>query len=142
MSMVGKSLAHYEITSQIGKGGMGEVYQAKDSKLGRNVAIKVLPEEFARDLERITRFQHEARLFTSLNHPNIASIYGLEESDGTHFLVMELIEGDTLANRIKAGPIPVEEALKLAFQCNSSKDRPHPGYTWRTLVTLFIRSMI
>jgi serine/threonine protein kinase len=82
--MIGKTLAHYEITSLLGKGGMGEVYQAKDSKLGRDVAIKVLPEEFARDADRVARFQREAKLLASLNHPNIAAIYGIEESDGYH----------------------------------------------------------
>jgi serine/threonine protein kinase len=81
----GTKLAHYEISSQIGKGGMGEVYRAKDQKLGRDVAIKVLPEEFAKDVDRVARFQREAKLLASLNHPNIASIYGLEESDGMHF---------------------------------------------------------
>ena len=79
--MVEKTLAHYEITSLLGKGGMGEVYQAKDSKLGRDVAIKVLPEEFARDYDRVARFRREAKLLASLNHPNIAAIYGLEESE-------------------------------------------------------------
>jgi serine/threonine protein kinase len=96
MSMIGKSLAHYEVTAEIGKGGMGEVYQAMDRKLGRDVAIKVLPEEFARDADRIARFQREAKLLASLNHPNIAAIHGLEEDHGTHFLVMELIEGHTI----------------------------------------------
>ena len=86
--MIGKTLVHYEITAEIGKGGMGEVYQAKDTKLGRDVAIKVLPEEFALDTERVARFQREAKLLASLNHPNIAAIYGLEESEGIHFLVM------------------------------------------------------
>ena len=100
--MIGKTLAHYEITSQIGKGGMGEVYQAKDTKRGRSVAIKILPEEFAQDADRVARFQREAKLLASLNHPNIAAIYGLEESDGTNFLVMELIEGQTLDDRIKS----------------------------------------
>ena len=90
MSMIGKTLAHYQITSQLGKGGMGEVYQANDTKLGRDVAIKVLPEEFARDADRVARFQREAKLLASLNHPNIAVIHGLEESNGTHFLVLEL----------------------------------------------------
>jgi serine/threonine protein kinase len=123
--MIGKTLVHYEITSEIGKGGMGEVYQAKDTKLGRDVAIKVLPEEFARDTDRIARFQREAKLLASLNHPNIAAIYGLEESDGTHFLVMELIEGDTLKDRIKSGPIPVEEALKLALQMAEALEAAH-----------------
>jgi eukaryotic-like serine/threonine-protein kinase len=108
MSMIGKTLAHYEITSQLGKGGIGEVYQAKDQKLGCDVTIKVLPKEFARDADRVARFQREAKLLASLNHPNIAAIYGLEESSGANFLVLELVEGDTLADRIKAGPVPVE----------------------------------
>jgi serine/threonine protein kinase/Tol biopolymer transport system component len=125
MSMIGKSLVHYEITSEIGRGGMGEVYQAKDTKLGRDVAIKVLPEEFAMDHDRVARFQREAKLLASLNHPNIASIHGLEESDGTHFLVMELIEGDTLADRIKNEPIPVEEALQLAQQMAEALEAAH-----------------
>jgi serine/threonine protein kinase len=125
MSMIGKSLAHYSIISQIGKGGMGEVYQAKDQKLGREVAIKVLPEEFARDHDRVARFQREAKLLASLNHPNIASIHGLEESGGTHFLVMELIEGDTLEDQIKKGPIPVEEALKLGLQIAEALEAAH-----------------
>ena len=94
MSMIGKSLAHYEIISEIGKGGMGVVYQATDKKLRRDVAIKVLPEEFAKDRDRVARFQREATLLASLNHPNIAAIHGLEETKGTHFLVLELIEGE------------------------------------------------
>jgi serine/threonine protein kinase len=123
--MIGKTLVHYEITAEIGKGGMGEVYQAKDTKLGRDVAIKVLPEEFARDTDRVARFQREAKLLASLNHPNIAAIYGLEESEGIHFLVMELIEGDTLRDRIKSGPIPVEEALSLALQMAEALEAAH-----------------
>ena len=95
MSMIGKTLGTFECTALLGKGGMGEVYKAKDQKLGRDVAIKVLPEEFAKDMDRVARFQREAKLLASLNHPNIAAIHGLEESDGTHFLVLELIEGDT-----------------------------------------------
>jgi Tol biopolymer transport system component len=125
MSMIGKTLAHYEITSQLGKGGMGEVYQAKDRKLGRDVAIKVLPEEFARDTDRVARFQREAKLLASLNHPNIAAIHGLEESGGIQFLVLELVEGQTLADRIKAGPVPVEEALKLALQIAEALEAAH-----------------
>jgi len=123
--MIGKTLAHYEITSQIGKGGMGEVYQAKDQKLGRDVAIKVLPEEFARETDRVARFQREAKLLASLNHPNIASIYGLEETDGTNLLVMELIDGDTLADRLESGPIPVEEALNLGLQIAEALEAAH-----------------
>ena len=98
--MIGKTLAHYQISSQLGKGGMGEVYRARDEKLGRDVAIKVLPEEFAKDPDRVARFQREAKLLASLNHTNIAAIYGLEESAGTNFLVLELVEGETLADHI------------------------------------------
>ncbi len=123
--MIGKTIAHYEITSRLGKGGMGEVYQAKDRKLGRDVAIKVLPEEFARDTDRVARFQREAKLLASLNHPNIAAIYGLEASGETNFLVLELVEGQTLAERIKTGPVPVEEALNLALQIAEALEAAH-----------------
>ena len=103
----GTQLGPYEIIAAVGAGGMGEVYSAKDSKLGREVAIKVLPEEFTHDTERLARFQREARLLASLNHPHIATIHGLEESGGTHYLVMELVPGDTLAERIKRdGAVP------------------------------------
>ncbi|MBN1569172.1 MAG: serine/threonine-protein kinase [Acidobacteria bacterium] len=125
MSMIGKTLAHYDIASPLGKGGMGEVYRAKDQKLGRDVAIKVLPEEFARDPERVGRFEREAKLLASLNHPNIAAIHGLEEAGGTHFLVMELIEGNTLADQLKHGAIPVEESLKLALQIAEALEAAH-----------------
>src|SRR6059036_3771418 len=104
--MIGTKLAHYVITSHIGSGGMGEVYQATDTKLGRSVAIKFLPEAFSHDSERIARFQREARVLASLNHSNIAAIYGVEESSSHHFLVMELVPGETLADRIKRGAIP------------------------------------
>jgi Tol biopolymer transport system component len=125
MSMIGKTLAHYEITSQLGKGGMGEVFRAKDQKLGRDVAIKVLPEEFAKDADRVARFQREAKLLASLNHPNIAAIHGLEEADGINFLVLELVEGETLADQIKKGPIPIEEALKSALQIAEALEAAH-----------------
>jgi serine/threonine protein kinase/tetratricopeptide (TPR) repeat protein len=125
MAEIGQNLSHYSITGKIGKGGMGEVFRAKDQRLGRDVAIKVLPEEFAKDADRVARFQREAKLLASLNHPNIATIYGLEESAGTNFLVLELIEGDTLADRIKAGPIPVEESLKLALQIAEALEAAH-----------------
>jgi serine/threonine protein kinase len=125
MSMIGRTLGNFEITSQLGKGGMGEVYQAKDRKLGRDVAIKVLPEEFARDTDRVARFQREAKLLASLNHPNIAAIYGLEESGGTNFLVLELVGGETLADQLKRGPIPVEESLKLALQIAEALEAAH-----------------
>src|SRR3974390_1254797 len=101
--MIGTKLAHYEITSHLGSGGMGDVYQATDSKLGRGVAVKFLTEAFAADADRIARFEREARVLASLNHPNIAGIYGLEEANGRKFLVMELIPGETLAERIQRG---------------------------------------
>jgi eukaryotic-like serine/threonine-protein kinase len=123
--MIGKTLGHYQITSQLGKGGMGEVFQAKDQILGRDVAIKVLPDEFARDTDRVARFHREAKVLASLNHPNIAAIYGLEESGGTNLLVLELVEGPTLADRIKTGPIPVEEGLKLALQIAEALEAAH-----------------
>src|SRR5271156_6617580 len=100
----GSRLGRYEIVSRIGAGGMGEVYRARDSKLGRDVAIKVLPEAFAQDGERMARFEREAKLLATLNHPNIASIYGVEESGLTDALVMELAEGPTLADRLRSGP--------------------------------------
>ena len=97
----GTHLGSYEVLAPIGAGGMGEVYQAHDTKLGRDVAIKVLPEAFAHDPERLSRFQREAKMLASLNHPNIATIHGLEQSNGTSYLVMELVSGETLAERIK-----------------------------------------
>jgi eukaryotic-like serine/threonine-protein kinase len=125
LSMIGKNLGNFEISTLLGRGGMGEVYQAKDLKLGRDVAIKVLPEEFAKDADRVARFQREAKLLASLNHPNIAAIYGLEESEGSNFLVLELVEGNTLADQIKRGPIPVEESLKLALQIAEALEAAH-----------------
>src|SRR2546425_4773540 len=103
-----------EVTALIGRGGMGEVYRARDTKLKRDVAIKILPDEFSRDADRVSRFQREAEVLASLNHPNIAAIYDLEEASGSHFLVLELVEGQTLADRIKRGRIPMEEALQIA----------------------------
>src|SRR5512136_1485867 len=125
MPEIGQNLSHYSITGKIGKGGMGEVYRAKDQKLGRDVAIKVLPEEFARDADRVARFQREAKLLASLNHPNIAAIYGLEECAGTSFIVLELVEGETLADRIMRGLIPVDESLKLALQIAAALESAH-----------------
>ena len=119
---VGTHLGSYEVLAQIGAGGMGEVYQAHDTKLGRDVAIKVLPETFAHDPERLSRFQREAKMLASLNHPNIAAIYGLEESGGITALVMELVEGEDLAQRIARGPIPLDDALPIAKQI---ADHPH-----------------
>ena len=112
----GQTLASYEILALLGKGGMGEVYRATDTTLGRQVAIKVLPEALAQDAERLARFDREAKTLASLNHPNIGGIYGLEESEGTRALVLELVEGPTLADRIAEGPIPIDEALPIAKQ--------------------------
>src|SRR5690349_17944759 len=103
----GTKLGSYEVLAQIGAGGMGEVYQAHDTKLGRDVAIKVLPANFVNDAERLSRFQREARMLAALNHPNIATIYGLEQSGGVTCLVMELVSGETLAELVKAGPVPI-----------------------------------
>jgi Tol biopolymer transport system component len=122
----GTRLGSYEITSAIGAGGMGEVYQAHDTKLGRDVAIKVLPEAFAYDAERLSRFQREAKMLASLNHPNIATIHGLEQFGGTSYLVMELLSGETLAERVKReGAVPVEEALTIAKQIAEALEAAH-----------------
>ena len=121
----GHQLAHYEILEPIGKGGMGEVCRARDGKLGRGVAIKVLPDEFAEDTERLRRFQREAKVLASLNHPKIAAIYGLEQSEGTHYLVLELVPGETLAERIARGPIAVEEALQIGLEITEALEGAH-----------------
>src|SRR5215471_18699297 len=123
--MIGTKLAHYEITSHLGSGGMGDVYQATDLKLGRSVAVKFLPETFSNDSERVARFQREARVLASLNHPNIASIYELEEIAGRHFLVMELVPGETLAERIARGAIPLSEALPIGKQIADALEAAH-----------------
>ena len=112
--MIGQTISHYKITEKIGEGGMGEVYRAQDTTLKREVAIKVLPEQFTQDTERLARFQREAQVLASLNHPNISAIHSLEHSDGVHFLAMELVEGETLAERVAKGPLPVEEALEVS----------------------------
>src|SRR5688500_18243210 len=123
--MIGSRLAHYEITNHLGTGGMGEVYQGSDTKLGRSVAIKFLPEAFSHDSERVARFQREARVLASLNHPNVAAIYGVEEVDGRHFLVMELVPGETLEERIRRGPLPLGEALVVARQIAAALEEAH-----------------
>src|SRR5262245_42512437 len=123
--MIGTKLAHYEITAHLGSGGMGDVYRATDTKLGRSVAIKLLPEGFSHDTERVARFQREARVLASLNHPNIAAIYGVDEIDTRHFLVMELVQGETLAERIKRGAIRIEDALPIAKQIAEALEAAH-----------------
>src|SRR6202158_1056097 len=121
----GTRLGPYEILAPIGAGGMGEVYRAHDTKLGRDVAIKVLPDSFAHDAERMARFEREAQVLASLNHPHIATIYGLEESNGIRALVMELVEGPTLAERIGGRAMPVEEVLPIAQQIAEGLEYAH-----------------
>ena len=122
---VGSRLGHYDVTALIGEGGMGQVYQATDTTLNRQVALKILPEAFASDPDRLARFQREAQVLASLNHPNIAAIYGIEESGGTRALVLELVEGPTLADRIAQGPIPLDEALPIAKQIAEALEAAH-----------------
>ncbi len=132
--MIGRTIAHYRVTEKLGEGGMGEVYRARDERLNRDVALKVLPEAFANDADRLARFRREAQLLASLNHPNIAAIHGLEEADGVKALVLELVEGPTLAERIARGPIPLEEALEIARQVAEAVEEAHErGVTHRDL---------
>ena len=116
-----QTIAHYRITAKLGEGGMGEVYRATDTKLGRDVAIKILPESFAHDRDRMARFAREAQVLASLNHPNIAAIYGVED----RALIMELVEGPTLGERIAQGALPLEEALPIARQMAEALEYAH-----------------
>src|SRR6516164_4191285 len=116
-----QTIAHYRITAKLGEGGMGEVWRATDTKLSRDVAIKILPEAFAQDSDRMARFQREAQVLASLNHPNIAAIYGVED----RALVMELVDGPTLAERIAQGQIPLDEALAIARQIGDALEAAH-----------------
>jgi serine/threonine-protein kinase len=123
--MIGTRLAHYEITAHLGSGGMGDVYQATDTKLNRSVAIKLLPAAFASDAERLLRFGREAQMLAALNHPNIAQIYGIEESGDTRCIVMELVEGETLQSRIKRGPLPLDETLTITKEIAVALEAAH-----------------
>ena len=123
--LIGKHIGAYHVTALLGAGGMGEVYRAHDTKLGRDVAIKVLPPAFASDSDRLSRFQREARVLASLNHPNIAAIYELEDTSGVPALVLELVEGDTLAERLAKGSLPIPEALRIARQIAGALDAAH-----------------
>ena len=125
MIALGTRLGTYHITSLLGQGGMGEVYRATDTKLNRDVALKFLPERFTADSDRLERFQREAQVLASLNHSNIAAIYGFEDSASMRALVMELVEGSTLAERIELGPIPVEEVLSQAKQIAEALEYAH-----------------
>src|SRR5687767_10237761 len=121
----GVRLGAYEVVAPLGAGGMGEVYRARDTRLNRDVALKVLPDSFASDPERLARFTREAQTLASLNHPHIAHIHGLEESDGVRALVMELVEGEDLSQRIARGPIPLDEALPIARQIAEALEAAH-----------------
>jgi serine/threonine protein kinase len=121
----GSRLGTYEITGQIGQGGMGEVWQATDTRLKRHVALKVLPAAFVSDPDRIARFQREAEVLAALNHSNIAQIYGMDVADGVTALVLELVDGPTLADRIRQGPIPIDEALPIAKQVLEALEAAH-----------------
>jgi len=123
--MIGKTLGHYKILNQLGKGGMGEVYLAVDTTLDRKVALKFLPDAFTSDPERMARFEREAKLLASLNHPNIAGIYGLEQADGKRFLVLEYVEGETLQARLSKGALPLEDALALCRQIAEGLEAAH-----------------
>ena len=141
--MIGQRLGPYEITAKLGEGGMGEVYRATDTKLERQVAIKVLPAEFTEDKERLARFEREAKLLAQLHHPNIASIFGLEESDGTRALVMELVEGPTLAERLESGALPLNESLSVSLQIAQALEEAHEkGIVHRDLKPQNIKASI
>jgi serine/threonine protein kinase len=122
---VGTRIGSYQITERIGAGGMGEVFRARDTKLNRDIAVKVLPASFARDAAGVERFRREAQVLASLNHPNIASIYGLEEANGDLALALELVDGEGLAERLNRGPIPVDEAVVLARQIADGLEAAH-----------------
>src|SRR6266446_5913268 len=121
----GTKLGPYEIVAPLGAGGMGEVYRARDTKLGREVALKLLPPLFTADADRVERFKREARLLASLNHPHIGAIYGFEDADNVPALVLELVEGDTLYDRVRRGPLPLPEALAVARQIAEALDAAH-----------------
>ena len=121
----GKRLGAYEVLAPLGAGGMGEVFRARDTKLGRDVALKVLPELFAQDPERLARFEREARLLASLSHPRVAAIYGIEHADGVHFLVLELAAGESLAARLERGALPLQECVEVARQLADGLEAAH-----------------
>src|SRR5262245_35337579 len=121
----GSRLGPYELLAPLGAGGMGEVWRARDTKLGREVALKFLTQAVANDPDRLARFEREAQLLAALNHPNIAAIHGLEEADGAPFLVLELVEGEDLAARLKRGALPIDEALAVAKQVADALEEAH-----------------
>ena len=123
--LTGRRIGVYQIHTLLGAGGMGEVYRARDTKLGRDVAFKILPRIFTADPDRLARFEREARVLASLNHPHIGAIHGVEDSDSVHALVLELVEGETLADRLAKGAVPLDQALRIAMQIASALDTAH-----------------
>ncbi|MGH9675019.1 MAG: serine/threonine-protein kinase, partial [Bryobacteraceae bacterium] len=123
--MTGQSFGHYQVLEKLGAGGMGEVWRARDTRLNRDVAIKLLPPAFTQDRDRLARFAREAQMLASLNHPNIAAIHGLDYSDGGPFLVMELVPGETLAERLDRGAIEPEETLAITGQIVDALEDAH-----------------
>jgi serine/threonine protein kinase len=123
--LIGRTLGHYRIVEKIGEGGMGEVYRARDERLDRDVAIKVLPEHFAKDPKRRERFEREGKAVSSLNHPNICTLHDIGQHDGIDFIVMEHIEGESLASRLERGAMPLERALQVGIQIADGLDKAH-----------------
>src|SRR3954465_4498412 len=123
--MIGRTISHYRILSQLGEGGMGVVYEAEDTSLGRHVALKFLPPSMANDDSLLQRFQREARAASSLNHPNICTIHGIEQAGGDQFIAMELLDGESLADRIRRGPLDVDTLLRLGVQIVDALESAH-----------------
>nr|NIV48002.1 protein kinase [Gammaproteobacteria bacterium] len=123
--MIGSTIAHYKITAKLGEGGMGEVYRARDERLNRDVAVKILPQSVQDDAARLARFKREAQVLASLTHGNIAQVYGLEEHDGNHAIVLELVEGEDLSERIARGAVPLEDACQIAVQIAEALEAAH-----------------
>src|SRR5688572_29974382 len=124
-SMIGKTVSHYRITSQLGSGGMGIVYEAEDDRLGRKVALKFLPEGLAKDDASLQRFQREARAASALNHPGICTVHSIEQHEGIHFIVMELLEGQTLTELIRSGPVPIQRLVSIAIEITDALESAH-----------------